>query len=108
MNPRTFLQNFEQSPHRDALVTKVANSMTEYCIDEAIRVDEISESEIEQLAEAFVKRGLNVPESEATKSAKNRYVSEEIQSLTDEQIEALKESHAIGSSDAKYVRTEDE
>ena len=66
MNPRTFLQEFEQSADRDRLVDVVYDEMAGYCMENDITEDEISTPELELLAEGVVKRGLGVPESNET------------------------------------------
>jgi len=66
MNPRTFLQEFEQSVDRDRLVDVVYDEMAGYCMDNDITEDEISTPTLEALAEGLVERGLGVPPSEDT------------------------------------------
>jgi hypothetical protein len=75
MNPRTFLQKFEESAERDRLVDLVYDEMVSFCRENDITEDELSTPALEQLAEGFVERGLGVPTSDETEFVKGRYVS---------------------------------
>lgn len=66
MNPRTFLQKFEESADRDRLVDVVYDEMAGYCMDNDITEDDISTPMLEQIAEGVVERGLGIPPSEDT------------------------------------------
>lgn len=64
MNPAKFLKQFEQDVDRDRLVDVIYDEFALYCRENNISVDDISNDELEQLAEAYVARGFNVePES---------------------------------------------
>ncbi len=79
MNPRTFLQEFEESADRDRLVDVVYDEMAGYCMDNDITENEISTPVLEQLAEGFVKRGLGVRPSDETELSKGRYRSQDFE-----------------------------
>ena len=100
MNPRTFLQRFEESADRDRLVDIVYDEMVAFCKEEDITTDDISTPMLERLADGFVERGLGVPPSDETEFIKGRYTSEafeeeiqmlhEMQEVDPELIEELK------------------
>ena len=79
MNPRQFLQEFEESADRDRLVDVVYDEMAGYCKNNNITEDEISTPMLEQLAEGVVERGLGVRPSDETEYAKGRYRSQDFE-----------------------------
>jgi len=81
MNPRTFLQRFEDSADRDRLVGVVYDEMAAFCKEEGILTDEVSSSALEELAEGVVTRGLSVESGSALET--------EFSYLTQEELDAL-------------------
>lgn len=77
MNPRTFLQEFEQSTDHERLVDVIYDEMVEFCRDNDITLDDISNDEMEQVAEGFVQRGFGVPESDETATSRNEWEATE-------------------------------
>lgn len=73
MNPRTLLKEMESSPARDRFVDAVYDEMARYCQEHNVSVDDLSNEELEELAEGFVTRGFGISQSDSTKSAKERY-----------------------------------
>lgn len=69
MNERTFLKQFEQSKHRDRLVSETYKRFMRYCNENDITTNEISYDTLEELSEAFVDRGLGVGRSTQTQEA---------------------------------------
>lgn len=57
MNPRTFLKQFAEDIDRDRMINMVFDEMVEYCEDNGISLDELSNEELEEIAEGFVARG---------------------------------------------------
>ncbi|AGM11540.1 hypothetical protein M199_gp126 [Halogranum tailed virus 1] len=68
MNPAKFLKDFEADTDRDRLVNLVYDEMVAYCRKANISIDDISNDELEQLAEAFVDRGFSRTSEEARKA----------------------------------------
>lgn len=99
MNARTFLKQFEASHDRDRMVDIIYDEMVEYCRENDITETDVSTPTLERLAEGFVERGFGIGPSAETLSSRGRYVSDELQKLDDEMIEALKEAH---DNDAEY------
>jgi hypothetical protein len=94
MNPRTFLQEFEESADRERLVDVVYDEMVAYCKENDITSNEVDTPTLERLAEGFVERGFGVPPSYKTLSAKGKYQSEEF-------VQAMEEFQEI---DPKIIR----
>lgn len=69
MNPRTFLKRFEASVDRERLMWAIFDEMQAFARSEGITIDDVSHDEMEQLADAFVERGLAVPRSDETRQA---------------------------------------